>query len=365
MKKFLLLIPIILLFSCHKKKEQPPERVFPVKVAKAVAKDSILYIDTIGHIEQLASIEVRSRVEGEMIKIFFKEGDEVRKDQLLFQLDPRPFENQLHLYEANLEENLANLALAEEKVKRNEALVKMQYISDLDFDSLVSNMEVFDAVIKQNRAQIADAKLNLEYTKIFAPIDGVTGFLHVDVGNLVAPNSQQPLITINQIRPIYVTFSIPEKDLPKVKKYESEKKLKLRVSFDNIDKDYKEGNLNLIDNTVNTQTGMIKLRAIFPNDDKYLWPGQFIQSRLVLTTIKNAILIPYEAVIVTAVGNQVYVKKDDSTVELRNVELGQKEDLNVIVKKGLSAGEVVVTEGQINLSPGVKVSLAKEGKKST
>ena len=365
MKKYLLLILVITSFSCQKKKQQMPERSFPVKVATAITKDSILYIDTIGHIEQLASIEVRSRVEGEMVKIFFKEGEEVKAGQLLFQLDPRPFENQLHLYEATLEENLANLALAEEKVKRNEALVKMQYISDLDYDSLVSNMEVYDAIIKQNRAQISDAKLNLEYTKIFAPIDGTTGFLHVDVGNLVAPNSQEALITINQVRPIYVTFSIPEKDLPRVKKYEREKNLKLRVSFDDIDKNYKLGDLNLIDNTVNTQTGMIKLRAIFPNEDKYLWPGQFIQSRLVLTTIKNAILIPYEAVIVTSDGNQIYVKKEDSTVELRNVVLGQTEDLNVIVKKGISKGEVVITEGQINLSPGVKVVIAKEGKKAS
>jgi len=137
MKKYLLFIFLILTFACNNKKQTPPERIFPVKVAKAIAKDSIIYIDTIGHIEQLASIEVKSRVEGEMIKIFFKEGEEVKKDQLLFQLDPRPFKNQLHLYEATLEENLANLSLAEEKVKRNEALVKMKYISDMDFDSLV------------------------------------------------------------------------------------------------------------------------------------------------------------------------------------------------------------------------------------
>ncbi len=359
MKKITMILSVCLLVftaaSCSKKKKQPQERTFPIKSAKATKKDALIFIDTIGHVRSLASIKIKSRIEGELIEVYFKEGQEVQEGDLLFSIDPRPYIAQLERTKGELKENVANLQLARDKVSRYSALVKEEYISELDFDSLTTDVLRYEALIDQNKADIEKAQINLDYCQIYSPINGVTGILQIDKGNLIAQEGNVPLIRLDQITPIYVDFSIAEKDFPKVQHYSKIHSLQIRAAYDDIEHHYKEGDLQLYDSYVDMQTGMIKLRAIFKNTDKELWPGEYVKTRVILTTQKDAVIIPYQSVQLTTAGPVVFIVQKDQTVKMQKIKLGQREDENVIVNEGIKENDEIVTDGQLNLYDDAKI----------
>ncbi|EKE08675.1 MAG: hypothetical protein ACD_17C00054G0001 [uncultured bacterium] len=351
------LLPFLLFTACHyKEKAEPPKPSYPVKVASSIQRDAPLYIETLGHVDSITSIQMKSRIEGELTGVYFQQGQEVQKGDLLFTIDPRPYEAALKEAQAALEENLADLALAGEKVKRYRVLAKDEYYSQIDYETLQANYAATSALVEQDRARVDSALINLNYCWIYAPIDGMMGLLQVDYGNLVA-NDGNTLSNLNQMAPIYVTFSIPECQLHRIQKYRKTGVLKVLSAYENFQDEVFEGTLYMMDNSVDKNTGMITLRALYENKNRELWPGQFVRTRLVLTTIPNAILIPYTAIQLTQNGPVVFVVRKDSTAEQREITLGQREDDNVVVLKGLTAHEIVVIEGQLNLHEGARVKI--------
>lgn len=355
--KYIRLILVVLtLTACHKKEVKPVIPSYPVKTGTSVQKEAPIYIEALGHVDSITAISIKSRIEGEMTGVHFTQGQEVKRNDLLFTIDPRPYQAALKEAEATLEENTAKLALAAEKVKRYRLLAKDEYYSQIDYETLQADLAANTALVEQNRAQVDSAKINLNYCWIYAPIDGMTGILQVDYGNLVS-NDETVLTTLNQMAPIYVTFSIPEFQLPKVQKYYRDGSMKVLAAYEDFSEDVFEGKLFMINNAVDDKTGMIQLRAIFANNKRELWPGQFVRTRLILDTISNAIMIPNTAVQLTQNGPVVFVVKGDNTVDQRSVKLGQREEEDIIVTEGLIAGETIVVEGQLNLYPGAKVNV--------
>lgn len=346
---------LLLLTGCAKHKAPPPTPSYPVRTTVTVQKEAPIFIEALGHVDSITAISVKSRIEGELTGVFFTQGQEVKRNDLLFTIDPRPYQAALKEAQATLEQNLANLALASEKVKRYRQLAKDEYYSQIDYETLQANYASTAALVEQNRAQVDSALINLNYCWIYAPIDGMMGLLQVDFGNLVA-NDGSTLSTLNQMAPIYVTFSIPEFQLPQIQKYRGAQTLKVLAAYDDFTTDVFEGQLFMLDNSVDANTGMITLRAVFDNNHRELWPGQFVRTRLILYTIPNAVIIPYTAVQLTQGGPVIFVVKGN-TVEQRSVKLGQREDENIIVLQGLQPGETIVTEGQLNLFNGAKVDI--------
>jgi multidrug efflux system membrane fusion protein len=304
-------------------------------------------------VEANQSVEVRAQVAGTITGQYFVEGQEVRASDLLLSIDPRPFQAELEKAKGELAENLASLQQAQETVERYKPLIKDEYVSQLDYDRYVTDVCRNEGVVQQSRAAVEEAEINLDYCLIKAPFNSVTSKLAINVGNFV-PVGGEPLMTLQQISPIRVSFFVPEKDLPRIISLQGQNRLTTMVirSHECI-----AGELFLINNKVDEQTGTILLQAIFPNTDKKLWPGEFVDVRLILETQKNAILVPSQVVQMGQQGSYLYVVRPDSTVELRNVKVGQKEKEAVIIESGLSPGETVVLEGQLNLFPGVKVTI--------
>ncbi len=352
-----ILLCVLLLSACHKKPAAPVAPTFPVRVGVAVETEAPLFIEALGHVDSITAINIKSRIEGELTGVYFKQGQEVKKGDLLFTIDARPYQANLKEAQATLEQNLASLSLAMEKVKRYKTLAKDEYYSQIDYETLQANYASTAALVEQNRAQVDSALINLNYCWIYAPIDGMMGLLQVDFGNLVA-NNGATLSTLNQMAPIYVTFSIPEFKLPEVQRHFGRgHELKVLAAYEDFGQEVFEGKLFMLDNSVDPNTGMIALRAIFENANRELWPGQFIRIRLVLTTVADAVVIPYTAVQLTQSGPVLFIVQNDMTVEQRPVTLGQREDDNVIVLKGLKAGEKIVIEGQLNLYAGAKIEI--------
>lgn len=350
-----ILLLLLLLSACHKKPAPPPTLAYPVTTGVAVQKEAPIYIEALGHVESITAINIKSRIEGELTGVYFTQGQEVKKNDLLFTIDPRPYQATLKEAQATLDQNLANLALAAEKVKRYRTLAKDEFYSQIDYETLQANYASTAALVEQNRAQVDSALINLNYCWIYAPIDGMMGLLQVDLGNLVA-NNGDALSSLNQMAPIYVTFSIPEFQLPRILKNGRDKELKVLAAYEDFTTDENfEGKLFMLNNSVDQKTGMITLRAIFPNDKRQMWPGQFVRTRLILHTIPDAVIIPYTAIQLTQTGPVVFVVKSDKTVEMRNVKLGQREDENIIITDGIKPGEPIVIEGQLNLYSGAKI----------
>lgn len=347
---------MLALASCHKKQVQAPVPSYPVQIEVAKTQDTPVFIEALGHVDSITSIDIYSRIEGELTGVFFNQGQEVKKGDLLFTIDPLPYQAKLKQAQGMLEEAQANLSISSEKVKRFKTLTKDEFYSQIDYETLQSTMAANQAQVTANQAQVDEAKINLDYCWIYSPIDALTGILKIDYGNLICVSCTNPLITINQMSPIFVTFSIPEFQLPRIQKAKQTGELKVLAAYDEFTAgNIFEGQFYMLDNTVDPKTGMIKLRAVFENKNKELWPGQFIRNRLVLTTVKDAVMIPFTAVQMTQTNPIVFVVKDDMTVDQRNVKLGQREDQMVMVLQGVKAGEKIVVEGQMNLYTGSKV----------
>ena len=361
MKKNLscILLCLLLLSSCEKA-PPPPAPPHMASVVKPLVCDVPTYIDYIGHIVAKTSVTVKSQVSGNIVAQYFVEGQEVKRGDLLLVIDPRPYEANLAKAEAALAQTYATLHYDKETTFRYGPLVKQDFISQLNYDQYVTNVLVDEANVAQNKAEIETAQINLGYCYIEAPMDCVTGKLQVKTGNYVDANGDTELVLLNQIQPILVDFYVPETDLLTIQEKQHLGMLKLIVYPDAAHKYPFEGELTLVDNQVNTSTGAILLEGTLPNEQKVLWPGHFVDVRLILGETKDALLIPNDAVMLGQKGHYVYLVKPDATIEARPINIGQRyEDTYVAVESGLKANEQVVTEGQLYLYPGMKVEIQK------
>lgn len=355
----------------------------PVTVAKAVEKNVPVEIQVIGNVEAYDTISVKAQVTGQLTQVHFKEGDYVKKGDLLFNMDPRPMQAALDQAKANLARDQATLGQSQANLARDEAQARYAQAQSARYTELFQNgiiskdqseqlranaeataqavaadkatIDSSKAAIQSSQAAVETAAVQLSYCEIFSPIDGRTGNLTVKQGNVVTANSVE-LMTINQIEPIYVTFSVPEAQLPAIKRYMAEGTLPVRSRPQDDDSGGDEnGSLTFVDNTVDVTTGTIKLKGTFPNASHKLWPGQFVRVTLRLTTQPNAVVVPNEAVQTGQNGSFIYVVKQDRTVESRPVTTGARVDQDMVVEAGLEPGETVVTEGQLRLAPGSRV----------
>jgi len=357
----LCVITVASLGACSKAK-QPPSRIVPVVAETAAQKNVPLQIKAIGNVEAYNTVAVKSQVNGEISEVFFREGQDVRQGKMLFRIDPRPFEAALRQAESALVRDRAQAVNAQEDAKRYAALAGKGFVSTQEYDRARTNADALGAVVQADEAAVENARLQLEYTAIMSPIDGRTGAIAVQKGNVVKANDV-PLVTINQITPIYVTFSVPEQELANIKRYQASGDLHVDVSIPQSGNKPIKGALTFIDNKVNTTTGTIMLKATFPNQDRALWPGQFVDVVLTLTTEPNRVIVPTQALQTGQQGQYVYVIKDDMTVELRVVTPGRLYGNWTVIDKGVVAGEKVVTDGQLRLVPGAKVEIKNEQKK--
>ena len=348
----------IALSSCGgTKAAAPAPAAVPVMAATVEQKTVPLQVKAIGAVEAYSNVSVKTQITGELTGVFFKEGDDVKKGQLLFTLDKRPFEAALKQAEGTLARDQAQAANAKAQAIRYEALYKSGVVSSEEHDRMQSSADALDAAVVADRAAVENAKVQLVYCSIYSPINGHTGPLLIHRGNMIKANDTPFLVSINQIQPIYVTFTIPEQNLADIKRYSSRGKLPVHAFIPNDSAGPATGYLNFIDNTVDQATGTIKLKAEFANRDRRLWPGQFVDVALTLAQQPNAIVVPSQALQNGQQGQFVFVVKPDMTVDARSVVLNRSSDGEAVIDKGLSAGEQVVTDGQLRLVPGARVQL--------
>jgi multidrug efflux system membrane fusion protein len=344
----------ILLTACAKKDPPPMERPpASVTVASAVSQDVPLYLDEVGHTVAREVVTVQPEVSGKITEIHFADGANLKKGDLLFTIDPRPFEAQLNAAQANLAQSKAALDFAQVQFARVKGLIESRAIARQDYDTRKNAVDVGEAQVKQNEAAVESARLNLEYTSIKSPIDGRAGHRLVDNGNVVTANTTQ-LLSIERLDPIYADFTATEADLSEVQRELARHPLKVEVRLPDQQKP-EIGTLTFVDNSVQSSSGTVMLRATVPNSARRLWPGQFVNVRLVLANLQKAVLVPAAATQDSAKGPFVYVVKPDSTAELRPVKLGQRQGEMVVIQQGLQAGEQVVMNGQLGVMPGGKV----------
>jgi membrane fusion protein, multidrug efflux system len=378
------LAALALLAGCRGKTASPPRRAesVPVSVVQVARKAVPLEIRAIGNAEAISTISVKSQVGGELTRVHFTEGDYVRKGQTLFTIDQRPLQAQVAQVEANLARDKAQLSQAQANLARDEAQAKYAeaqfgrmtrlagegVISRENLDQARAEADARTAAVRADQAAIESAKaaiqadlaalenarVQLGYTTINSPIDGRTGNLSAKQGNLIKANDIE-LLTINQVTPIYVAFAVPEAQLGEIKRYMAQRKLEVTAAPQDDTAARETGVLTFVDNAVDRTTGTIRLKGTFANAARRLWPGQFVQVTLRLTTQADALVVPSEAIQTGQQGQYVFVVKADMTVESRAVEPGIRTEREVVIDRGLQAGETVVTEGQLRLAPGVRV----------
>jgi multidrug efflux system membrane fusion protein len=375
----------IVLAGCSSQKAALPMGPPPVPVTLATAGTQAVQqvLQAIGNVEPSATVQVRPQVAGELVRANFAEGQNVRKGDLLFQIDPRPFRDALLQAEAAVARDRALLAQAEANLSRDQAqqkyadtdahrnqqLVKEGIVARSQYEVSRTNADVYaesvradhaaiqsaKASLESDLAAVEKAKLDLSFCEIRSPISGRTGNLLVHVGNYVKSNGDTSLVVINQLEPAFVSFSVPEQKLAAIRRLSAAGKLTVRATTKDAPDRPATGTLSVVDNTVDTTTGTIRLKATFANGGSVLWPGQFVDVTLALDTKADAVVVPSEAVQAGQKGSFIYVVKADQSVEARLVTTGQLVDGKIVVESGLKAGETVVTDGQLLLAPGAKV----------
>jgi multidrug efflux system membrane fusion protein len=394
---------------------QPARPPVPVAVSEVVQRDVPVQLSAIGTVMAYTSVVVKSLVNGQVARVQFKEGDDVHQGEVLFTLDQRPFEaalrqaeanvgrdraalsqseaalNQRHAdvqqTEANLARDQAQMENARVQEQRYRELLSRELIAREQYDQIRTNMATFEATVRADQAAVANAKaaltaaeatvensrsvikadealvdsarVQLSYTVIRAPMDGRTGNVTAFVGTVVKANDDNGIVTINQVHPVYVSFALPQQFLADIKKYREQGPLRVAAVPSQRQQEPAQGQVTFVNNTVDTTTGTIQLKATFPNTDNVLWPGQYADVVLTLTTQPNALLVPSQAVQTGQNGTYVFVVKSDSTVESRPVEVARRLASEMVIGKGLKAGERVVTDGQLRLVPGAKVDVKK------
>lgn len=358
--------------------------VIPVEMAAATQMDVPVQISSIGNIEPLSTIAVRSQIEGTLQAVRFTPGQEVKQGDLLFIIDPRPLQAALSQAEANLAKAMAAVSQGRNVVARDQAtatnsktilkrdvqLVEGGIISREEYDNAVAKAQADDATVradvssvstleaaaKAEQANVNNARVQLSYTSIRAPLGGKTGNLVTTAGNLIRANDTTPLVTITQAAPVYATFNVPEQDLLRIRQYANSGDFKTEVSIPGDEANAPQlGKLSLVDNTVDTTTGTIRLKATLDNSDRKLYPGLFVNVVLTLGVQREAVVVPSQAVQIGQDSSYVYVVKPDMTAEVRNVKTGTSAKNMTVIEEGLKSGEQVVTDGQLKLVPGATV----------
>jgi len=331
----------------------------PVTIADVRREDVPLQSRTIGTVEPYSTVSIKSQVEGQLAQVHFQEGQPVSRGDLLFTIDPRPFEAAVRQAEANLAKNEAESNNATIDAHRRAKLLADGFISTDENDQAQTRAASLQAAVKADQAAVENAKLQLQYCYIRSPIDGRIGRLLVHEGNVVKTNDTI-LAVINQIRPIYVSFALPEQQLADIRERAGRGTLEVHAFVGPSATEPVRGELSFINNTVDTATGTVLLKGLFTNGQEQLWPGQFVDVALTLSVTRDALLVPAEAVQAGQQGPYVFVVAGDATAEVRPVVVGRTAGHDVIVTSGLQAGERVVTDGQIRLAPGLKVEI-KDG----
>jgi membrane fusion protein, multidrug efflux system len=328
-----------------------------VTAAPAVSRAVPTYLDEIGRNGAFESVTVTPQVPGRIVERHFQDGAQLAKGQLLFTVDPRPYQAQLNSAKAQLAETRAALDLAATQLKMYSSITDERAVSALDLETKRNTVAVDEAQVQAAQAALENAQLNLDYCYVHSPIDGRAGARLVDVGNVVQANTTA-LLLIQRIDPIYADFTVTERDLPQVQPKMANGTLQARVRLpSDSDSDARVGAVTFLDNTVQPGTGTVNLRATIRNADRHFWPGQFVNVQLIVTTA-TAVLVPSQATQISQKGPFVYVVKSDQTVELRPITLGQRHGDDVVVTTGVASGEEVVVTGQLTVAPGAKVRIA-------
>jgi multidrug efflux system membrane fusion protein len=334
----------------------------PVMADDVTAMPVPIQVSAIGSVQSIATVMVKSRIDGQIAQVHFKEGQEVKEGDLLFTLDDRALRAQLAQSEATLERDRASLQRAKLEVTRQSGLANRGVASAQKFEDVETSLAVFEATVRADEAAVEAARVNLNYATILAPIDGRTGSVALKKGNLVKAtelSSQIPLVTISQLRPIYVAFTVPERHLAELRAAEAEGKLPVVATIPSQPQAPIAGTLAFIDNQVDVATGTITLKAEFANDDTRLWPGQYVNITLTLGVQANAVVAPAAAIQIGQNGPYVFVVRPDSTVELRLVRVDRTINGKTVIAQGLAAGDRVVVDGQLRLDNGTRVAIQK------
>jgi len=332
--------------------------VVPVVAGKVEQRDMPIYLDGLGTVQAFNTVTVHTRVDGQLQQVLFSEGQDVKAGDLLGVVDPRPFQAALDQAIAKKAQDEAQLANAKVVLERNSDLLKKKVIAQQDFDASKYSTDSLQAAVQADQAAIENARTQLDYTQVKSAIDGRTGVRLVDVGNIVHASDQTGIVVITQLHPISVVFTLPEQNLQEVLNQGGAKGgLKVLALDRGNTSTLDEGTLAVVDNEIDPTTGTVKLKATFPNNELKLWPGKFVNARLVLTTRKDATVIPSSVVQRGPQGTYAYLIKPDKTVEMRPIKVAQTEGNLALVDKGLEPGEQVVVDGQYKLQPGAHVEL--------
>ena len=353
--------PLFLAGACSPGPAAKTAAPVPVLAAPVVARTMPVLISPppVGHVTPILSVTIRPQIGGVISTVNFQEGQEVKAGDLLFTIDPRPAQAALTLAQGSLSRDSAQLENARIQLERDRKLFEQKLISPDQFDTTKVTMDALVGTVAADRAAVANAELNLQYCEIRAPINGRTGGLSFHAGNVVkAPDDV--LLTINQIHPIYAAFAVPERYLPEIQKQMRGRTLTVTAGFENLTGAPPSGELSFVDNSVDATTATILLKATFPNLDEKLWPGQYVQLALQLDELKDAVVVPSQAVQNGQSGQFIFVVKPDQTVESRAVKTSVTFKGETVITSGVRVGETVVTDGQLRLAPGVTVSFKTE-----
>jgi len=333
----------------------------PVAVAVVTQETVPVRLQTIGNVEAYLTVGIKARVDGQIITVNFREGQPVKKGEVLFEIDPRPYQAALRQAEANALRDRAARDQARSQAERYEELLHKNFISKEAYAQIRTNAETAEATAQASQAALENARLNVEYCTIRSPLDGYVGRVLLQAGNLVKANDANPLVVINQVKPIYVNFAVPEQYLPEIRKYNSADPLRVDVVSTDPGSPRPSGKLIFIDNAVDPSTGTIRMRARLDNADAALWPGQFVNVSVRIYEQPDAIVIPAQAVQTGPAGQYVYVIGNDLLAEVRPINVQRADGEHAIVASGLRAGERIVTRGQLRLGPKTRVQVSKPG----
>jgi multidrug efflux system membrane fusion protein len=356
----LLFVGVLGVFAggCGKQQEAaaPRQPTVSVVVGMVTQKTVPIKISAIGNVEPYSTVSIKAQVAGDMTDVHFKEGDFVHKGQLLLEIDPRPYQDILAQARAALARDKAVALNNRAQAQRYQKLLEAGVVAAQDAESYTSTAEAASALVNADEAAVQTAELNLEFCKIYSPIDGRTGYLMLKPGNLVKI-ADIPIVVINQVNPIFVNFTVPQQYLPDIKRYMAQKTLAVSATVPNDPGPPLQGKLSFVDNSVDVTTGTIHLRGTFENTQNRLWPGLYADVSLTLSEESNSTVLPSQAVVTSQQGSYVYVVKADRTVEQRAVVMNRTVDGDAVIEKGVAPGEMIVTDGQTNLVPGSKIAI--------
>jgi membrane fusion protein, multidrug efflux system len=341
--------------------QQQQQRPIPVVTGAVQQRDLPIYLDGLGSVIAAKTVTVRTQVDGRLDSVPFREGQVVRRGDLLAQIDPRPFNVQLHQAEGARDRDAAQLRTARLTLARSQDLLKRKLIAPQDVDNAAATVGQFEGAVRIDQAQIDSAKLNLDYARITSPIDGVTGVRQVDPGNIVHQTDANGIVVLTQLDPIAVLFTLPQDDLSKVAQQMELGTLTVEAWSRDGNTKLATGQLLLIDNQINQNTSTMRLKATFANPQRVLWPNQFVKARLLLSVRKGALVIPATAVQRGPDGTFVYVVGPDETVQNRKIDVDLTQGDIIAIARGLQAGEIVVTDGAASLRPGAKIAARSSG----